>query len=259
LLPLVAGLVSPGRAVVIGPTYGEFTRATRIAGHEVTVVHELGQCDTAKLVMLANPNNPDGRLFERAELLALAAALRRRGGILVVDEAFMDTQPAGTSVAADVGCGNLVVLRSFGKFFGLAGLRLGFALAGPATARRLRAALGPWAVSGPAIAVGAKALADADWIEQTRNRLAKAAARLDGILAKAGWEIAGGTSLFRLTRVAAARAWFFRLGRAGIIVRTFSDQPRWVRFGLPGAEADWQRLQAALQKRSPPQAKTLKA
>ena len=103
--------------------------------------------------------------------MALAGNLRAHGGLLVVDEAFMDAAPSGASLAADVSGGNIVVLRSFGKFFGLAGLRLGFALAAPKIAARLSAMLGPWAVSGPALAIGAKALADAAWIKKTRIRL----------------------------------------------------------------------------------------
>ena len=129
----------------------------------------------------------------------------------------MDVGPPGASLVGEVSHGNVVVLRSFGKFFGLAGLQLGFALASPAVAARLRAALGPWAVSGPALAVGAKALADTAWIERTRRRLARAARRLDAVLERAGLEIIGGTSLFRLVQTPAADALFHHLGRAGIL------------------------------------------
>jgi len=139
-----------------------------------------------------------------------------------------------------------VVLRSFGKFFGLAGLRLGFALAAPALAARLSAALGPWAVSAPALAVGLKALADAPWIERTRSRLAKAAIRLDATLSAAGLEVIGGTSLFRLAQTPAAEALFQHLGRAGILVRAFPENSRWLRFGLPANEQAWRRLNVAL-------------
>jgi cobalamin biosynthetic protein CobC len=121
-------------------------------------------------------NNPDGRLMPKATLLELAHRAKAAGGLAVVDEAFVDVVGEAHSLAAEVSLGNLVVLRSFGKFFGLAGLRLAFALTSPEIAARLRAALGPWAVSGPAIAMGAAALADPDWIDQTRGRLAAAAA-----------------------------------------------------------------------------------
>ena len=248
LLPLVAALVRPGRAAILAPTYGELSRAAALAGHSVQAVRELGDIGDARLVMIANPNNPDGRLHRKDALLALADALRRRGGVLVVDEAFMDVGPPGASLAAELSPGNIVVLRSFGKFFGLAGIRLGFALAAPPMAARLSAALGPWAVSGPALAVGAKALADAAWIERTRSRLAKAAKRLDAILTGAGLEIVGGTSLFRLTRTPAAEALFHHLGRAGILTRVFAEQRDWLRFGLPGSAQEWRRLQSAVDR-----------
>ena len=182
LLSMVAGLVRPGRAVVIAPTYAEHARAAELAGHSVTEISDIGAVGDAGLVILTNPNNPDGRLFEKAALIDLAKDMRRRGGVLVLDEAFMDVGPPDTSLATEVSRGNIVVLRSFGKFFGLAGLRLGFALTAPTMAAQLSATLGPWAVSGPAIAVGTKALADTAWIERTRRRLAKAAERLDAIL-----------------------------------------------------------------------------
>jgi cobalamin biosynthetic protein CobC len=196
--------------------------------------------------MIANPNNPDGQVFARDKLLTLADTLRVHGGLLLVDEAFMDVGPAGASLAGDVARGNIVVLRSFGKFYGLAGLRLGFALAAPPIAARLTAVLGPWAVSGPAIAAGEIALADTAWASSTRTALAKAAARLDQTLAAAGVQVIGGTSLFRLVRSTAAKALFDHLGRAGILVRAFPERPEWLRFGLPGGETDWQRLSAAL-------------
>ena len=249
LLPHIAALTPPGRAAVLGPTYAEHARAAALAGHQVREVASLDELAGANLAIVVNPNNPDGRLAAKGDLLALADALLP--GLLIVDEAFMDVAPAGASIATAASRPNLVVLRSFGKFFGLAGLRLGFALAPPETAARLRAALGPWAVSGPALAVGTIALADMAWIAITRARLAAAAQRLDDLLIAAGLDLAGGTALFRLGATPHAGAVFDRLGRAGIFVRRFADQAMWLRFGLPGGEADWQRLGAALVGHGP--------
>jgi len=125
------------------------------------------------------------------------------------------------------------VLRSFGKFYGLAGLRLGFALAEPSLAARLTEALGPWAVSGPAAAVGTAALADAEWAAATRARLAAAATALDGLLAARGLAVLGGTALFRLAEAADAASRFERLAAGGILVRRFAEAPHRLRFGLP--------------------------
>jgi cobalamin biosynthetic protein CobC len=246
LLPLVAGLARRGRAAILAPTYNEHARAARLAGHRVVETRESAALGDADLAIVTNPNSPDGRLIERQALLAVAAKLRARGGVLVVDEAFMDVGPSGFSLAGDVGRGNLVVLRSFGKFFGLAGIRLGFALLDQPSAIRLAAMLGPWAVSGPALAIGAAALADSAWIEATQHRLAAASARLDRILIGAGLGIPGGTALFRLVRTPSARALFHHLGRAGILVRNFADNATWLRFGLPAGEEEWQRLQIAM-------------
>jgi cobalamin biosynthesis protein CobC len=246
LLPLVASLIPPAKAIVAAPTYPELARAAALAGHDVRTMETIARCGDAKLVMLANPNNPDGRRLTHTSLLQLAQELRKQGGILAVDEAFMDVAPPGASLAADLAGGNVVVLRSFGKFFGLPGLRLGFALTAPPLARRLSAVLGPWPVSGPALAIGAKALADTAWIERTRKRLAKAAASLDAILVKAGLDIVGGTDLFRLVQSEAAAALFQHLGRAGIYLRTFPDRPTWLRFGLPADARARERLKKAL-------------
>jgi cobalamin biosynthetic protein CobC len=250
LLPLVAGLVPPGRAAILGPTYVEHARAAALAGHAVHEVDTLEQIRDAALAVITNPNNPDGRLTNKNELLALADDLQRRNGLLLVDEAFMDVGPQGASLAGEVGRGNMVVLRSFGKFYGLAGLRLGFALAAPAIAEQMRAFLGPWAVSGPALAIGEVALADKAWAAATRCSLSRAAERLDALLTKAGLDIIGGTSLFRLVHTENAAELFDRLGCAGVLVRRFPEHPTWLRFGLPGPEAEWQRLAEALVVRS---------
>ena len=246
LLSQVAALVPPGRAAVLGPTYGECARVAALVGHNVTEVEDLGQLTNADLAVVVNPNNPDGRIFSRRELLDLADARKLRGGPLLVDEAFMDVGPVGASLCGEVTRRDIVVLRSFGKFFGLAGLRLGFALAQPEIAARLAAALGPWAVSGPAIAIGQTALADAVWSKAIRERLGGEARRLDAMFVACGIEIVGGTSLFRLVRMSAADRLFHHLGRAGILVRRFPEHVAWLRIGLPGSEAAWDRLGASL-------------
>jgi cobalamin biosynthetic protein CobC len=248
LLSHVFALVPIGRAAVLGPTYAEHARVAGLIGHRVCETDAIEPLRDARLAVVVNPNNPDGSLLQREALLSLADDLRINEGLLVVDEAFMDVGPTGMTLAPDVGRGPIVVLRSFGKFFGLAGLRLGFALAAPEIAQRLRLALGPWAVSGPAIAAGAHALADQDWIDTTRVRLAAAAMRLDALLHQARLQVLGGTSLFRCVQSSADALVFFRLGQAGILVRRFTERPDLLRFGLPGDEPAWERLRAALHR-----------
>jgi cobalamin biosynthesis protein CobC len=247
LMPLVAALVSPGHAGILAPGYAGHARSAALANHAVVETATLDELTSVNLAFLSNPNNPDGRLVMRQSLLALAAELARRGGLLVVDEAFMDVGPPGASLAGDVERANIVVLRSFGKFFGLAGLRLGFALTRPDLAADLRTRLGPWAVSGPALTAACVALADKPWASTTRVELAAAAIRLDQILLSAGLEIVGGTSLFRLVHTVHAPQLFDFLGRAGIFVRRFRARPTWLRFGIPGSDEAWNRLRAALE------------
>ena len=248
LVTLAAGLVPPGRAAVLGPTYAEHARAASVAGHAVTTVRALEPLGEADLAIVVNPNSPDGRVASKNDLLRIAEQQRAHGGLLIVDEAFMDAGPRTESLSLHVNEANVVVLRSFGKFFGLAGLRLSFALAATDIAARLRASLGPWPVSGPALAVGMTALWDRDWIDETRVTLGKAARRLNRMLRDAGLEVVGGTELFCLVSSPDAPQLFERLGNAGIFVRRFAEEPSRLRFGLPGAEEDWQRLAAALRR-----------
>ncbi|GLQ79448.1 threonine-phosphate decarboxylase [Mesorhizobium huakuii] len=246
LLPRVASLVRPGKALVLGPTYAEHARAAAIAGHEVSEVSDFMALAQADLAIIVNPNNPDGRVNERDRLLALAAGLRARGGLLVVDEAFMDVGPREHSLAADADQGGLVVLRSFGKFFGLAGLRLGFALSNAATVGRLETQFGPWAVAGPALEYGIHALADIGWQDAMRASLAEAAARLDALFGRFGVPVVGGTTLFRYLGLPDAAGLFSALGERGILLRHFNDRPFVLRAGLPGSQEEWRRLESAL-------------
>lgn len=243
LIQWLPRLRSPGRVAVLSPTYGEHAASWRAAGHRVAEVADLPDAVDFDAVVLTRPNNPDGRVAARDDVLALGRALAARGGIVVADEAFADLSTEPT--LADEG---IVALRSFGKFYGLPGLRLGFALAEPAIATTLRDALGPWPVSSLAAEVGAAALGDIGWQERMRIRLAEAAERLDEILVAAGFEIVGGTSLYRLAGHGDAPRLFERLGRSGIYVRRFPHDPRWLRFGLPGDGDGWHRLERVLAK-----------
>ncbi len=246
LLPLVASLVKPGLARVLDPTYAEHIRAAAIAGHRAEYVERFEELAEADLAILVNPNNPDGRIVERSALLDLAGTMRRKGGLLVVDEAFMDVGPREHSVAGEVEESGLIVLKSFGKFFGLAGVRLGFALADAATVRRLDDQLGPWAVPGPALEYGIRALADMEWQNAMRSRLGREAAALDRVLARHGLDVTGGTDLFRFLRRPDAALVFKMLGRAGILIRNFEARPHDLRIGLPAGPEALARLERVL-------------
>lgn len=245
LLELLPRLRVPGRVAVLGPTYAEHAICWQKAGHEVFEVADLDAASGADTVVVVNPNNPDGRRFSSISLQHLAAKLVRRGGLLVVDEAFADFENENSLIP------NLpestVVLRSFGKAYGLAGVRLGFIITEPWRAARVRERLGPWAVSGPALAAGQKALADTHWLRAARQARAQDADRLDALLRPVLGAPVGGTFLFRTFRTPDAGQIFARLGQAGIFVRRFSHDSSLLRIGLPGDEAQWIRLGEALQ------------
>jgi cobalamin biosynthetic protein CobC len=244
LLQIIPRLRASGTVAVLGPTYQEHAQCWRHAGHRVRLVAEVEALAEADVAVVVNPNNPTGRLLSRESLSALAVKLAQRGGLMVVDEAFADVT-ADLSLLPQLPPATLV-LRSFGKTYGLAGLRLGFAIADVDLADRLRAELGPWAVSGPALAIGTAALADNDWLNDTCKRLTADSQRLDQLLIAAGCRIVGGTPLFRLAERADAEILADRLARRGIHVRRFPYNAAWLRFGLPDSETDWQRLGTAL-------------
>jgi cobalamin biosynthetic protein CobC len=238
-------------AIVAGPTYGSHADGWEKAGVPARVVPdaelESSIADQTALIVV-NPNNPDGRLVGRDRLRQLHDAVASRGGVLVVDEAFAEVTPQA-SVADIAGTGvaeHLVVLRSFGKFYGLAGLRLGFVVGSPVVAARVRGMIGDWPVSVDALAAGLAAYADRQWTERMRVQLASAARRLDGLLSRFGFEVVGGTSLYRLVRAGDAPARFERLAAAGILTRPFQHDATLLRFGLPGTPEAWQRLEEAL-------------
>jgi cobalamin biosynthetic protein CobC len=247
-LGLLPSLRLPSRVAVVGFTYSEHAPSWRRAGHRVSEVDgsvEAAAEEGNDVVVVVNPNNPDGRVHPRASLARVARRLAADGGLLVVDEAFADLAPSASVVdlAAREG---VVVLRSFGKFFGLSGLRLGFAISAPALASRLAAMLGPWPVSGPAAVIGARALADPDFALATRTRLAAAARRLRATVRAAGLASAGGTDLYVLVDDPRASRLHEHLARRGLLTRAFRERPRWHRHGLPPDEGAWARHEQAL-------------
>ncbi len=247
LIQALSRILPHGAVGALEPTYGGFAAAFATLGARAAEANQLENMDGLDIAIVVNPNNPDGRITPPAALLDLHKRLAPHAGVLVVDEAFADLEAESESLAPMLPSRGAVVLRSFGKAYGLAGLRLGFAIASPDIVQSLRAVLGQWPVSGPAIAVGVRALADSDWLEATRARLGKESARLDNLLSGAGWRIIGGTRLFRLAAHAEAPAAFERLLAAGILARPFATAADRLRFGLPGDENAWERLATALQ------------
>ncbi|EXJ15695.1 threonine-phosphate decarboxylase CobD [Imhoffiella purpurea] len=231
--------------------YREHAHAWRRAGHslielddEAIEAHLDDSAGGLDVLVVINPNNPSGRCWPIERLLAWHARLAERGGWLVVDEAFMDATP-GASLLPYAGREGLVVLRSLGKFFGLAGARVGFLFAEPRLRERVRRLLGPWTLASPAREVARLALSDRGWQERERRSLPLRAARLADLLDRHGLTPAGGTALFQWVRTQEAVRIQDALACRAILVRRF-DAPQSLRFGLPGDVSEWQRLAGAL-------------
>lgn len=220
--------VIPGRDVCIpGPTYNEHGAAFTAAGWR------LGD-DARHAMVVVHPNNPDGHIWQASDVDA---------PYTVIDESFCDVAPAQSLIHLAARPGT-VVLKSFGKFWGLAGLRLGFAIGDPAIIVKLTDLLGPWQISGPALAIGAEALTDPMWADETRTRLTQDAARLDTLVTQNGATLVGGTNLFRLYKVQDAKAAQDQLAKAHVWSRVFPYAPDWLRLGLPAPDR-WAQLEAA--------------
>lgn len=230
--------IAPGsEAYIPGPTYNEHAAAFAARNWY------WGEDAAVPVHVYVHPNNPDGRRWP-------ASAVGKRP-LTIIDESFCDVAPEASHIALTDKPG-VIVLKSFGKFWGLAGLRLGFAIGHPDTlapdwTAGLADRLGPWPVAGPALAIGTRALGDTAWAAQTRARLAHDAIRLDALLRSRGAELVGGTDLFRTYAMPGpASDWQDKLAQAHIWTRIFPYSDTWIRFGLPGSDAAWDRLEAAL-------------
>lgn len=234
---------------IVSPTYGEHSTCWKNAGHTILRTPAgKGLADNADVCIITNPNNPDGFVTKREIIVSYAKSLAARGGMLIVDEAFADVAPE-ISVVDLVEQLPIVVLRSFGKFFGLAGARVGFLVSGSKINTALQKKLGPWAVSGPALDVAARAYTDEKWIAETRRNLAQKMEYLVNLMVKSDFNYVGGTSLYGLFEHAEMAEVNQILISAGIYARTFDYNPNWLRLGLPANERDWLQLQTTLEKK----------
>ena len=240
-------LRAPCDVAVISPGYAEHAHGWRRAGHRVHPV-AVDQLDlavsTCDVVVLIHPNNPTGDCFETEQLLDWHASLAARGGWLIVDEAFIDATP-DKSLACFSPQSGLILLRSIGKFFGLAGVRVGFVLAEAALLRDLQEELGPWPLAGPSRAAAAQALADQNWQSITRVRLAEQSRQLKSVLIKHDLPPTGGCSLFQWVCTPDAAVRHIQLAQHGVLTRLFHS-PASLRFGLPGSVEEFKRLDCAL-------------
>ena len=241
-IQMIPALRPKGRAAVLTPSYNEHAATLRAQGWHMREAQDLDAMRGADLAVVVNPNNPDGRVFAPADLLAL----RPHVGLLVVDESFGDVAPH-LSLLPHAGAGNILILKSFGKFWGLAGARLGLVFGAQSDIDHLTQLAGPWPVSSPALHIATLAYRDTAWADTTRVRLAQDAARMDNLAQRAGWRVLGGCDLFRLYDTPDAAQAQTRLARAHIWSRIFPYSATWLRLGPAGDAREWERLTAALR------------
>lgn len=232
LICMLPKLTSPSSVKIYKPTYNEHEAAFKNAGWNTA--------GDGGATVLVHPNNPDGRLFDPRDINLNESKLT------IIDESFCDVTPENTLVDLAKNDG-VIVLKGLGKFWGLAGLRLGFAIAKPETIEQLAQMIGPWAISGPAQFIGAKALQDFEWATKTRGRLANDATKLDELMMQSGHSVVGGTNLFRLYDVADANLLQFKMAKHMVWSRRFPYSKTWVRFGLPGTPLEWDKFINALE------------
>ncbi len=231
LIARTPALQNPAQVHIPTPTYNEHAAAFHAQNWKLADTNVTAQ-------VLVHPNNPDGRMWQERDVTA---------PLCIIDESFCDIAPDASLIRLADRKG-VVILKSFGKFWGLAGMRLGFAIGDPELIAKLADFIGPWAVSGPALRTGATALNDFEWADQTRARLCADAARLDALMANHGVSVVGGTSLFRLYDVGDAKALQGKLAHSHVWSRIFPYSTRWLRLGLPAPD-QWSRLSAALSSK----------
>ncbi len=246
LIRLLPDVIRPRRVAILSPTYGDHLAVWRRAGAEIIQTQTpLDAASDVDAIVVTHPNNPDGRIFDDEALETARQKLAARGGWLIVDEAYADLVPEH-SLARHGGVDGLIILRSFGKFFGLAGVRLGTLIAPAAVRKAMADRLGVWPVSGTALEIGMQAYADTAWQSHMRETLSDAAKRLDDSLTGCGMKPVSGTSLYRFVEIADAHATFERLARSGVYVRRFDWSQTHLRIGLPANAEGEMRLQSAL-------------
>jgi len=231
------------KVAILSPTYSEYENTWSRSGNEIIRAGNIQELKMGDVAVVVNPNNPDGRRHQIESLIEIAEHVET----LIIDETFCD-HSSEVSIISKLQMQNIIVLRSIGKFFGLAGLRLGFVISKTNITNSIEEMLGPWAVSGPAIEIGTRALLDKPWIEKMDGILSIKSKELDSLLTRQKLKILGKTVLFKLVESNNAQFIYQTLAKSGILVRKFNGQKNWLRIGLPGIKSEWLQLEAILHE-----------
>lgn len=227
---LLPYLFPSGDVSIIEPTYNEYKQTFLNTNWKVNIVHNLKKMEGSTIAIICNPNNPDGKIFYQDDLIKLS----KKVDLLVIDESFMDLYPSlSMSNIINKNTKNIIILKSFGKFFGLAGVRLGFIISGKDISEKIENLIGPWQVSNPAIIAGTQALKDDVWIKNNIQKLKKYAYKLDILANQLNWRLIGGTYLYRLYETDSSIETQKKLAQKKIWSRIFSYSNNWIRLGIP--------------------------
>ncbi|HAT84790.1 threonine-phosphate decarboxylase CobD [Cohaesibacter gelatinilyticus] len=251
LINSIPHILKPGRCHIAEPTYSEHRGAMELAGvpcSGFTAIDDLlaQNIDQRSCVIVVNPNNPDGHTLSSPELLEFSVHLQKSNSTLIIDEAFGDIDPTQSIIPHLSSRSNIVVFRSFGKFFGLAGIRLGFVIGSEEITNKITSFHGPWTASSVALKVGSQALSDLEWHKKERELLTHWSERLQSCLARHGLSVVGGTGLYLLIESEYARRLHMHLAKHHIWSRIFTYQDRWLRLGIPMQDAELKRFVSAL-------------
>ncbi|MEP2651908.1 MAG: threonine-phosphate decarboxylase CobD [Paraglaciecola sp.] len=225
--------------------YQEHYKAWFAAGFTLQRYHSANDIalQPKDIIVLINPNNPKGDIYNYEEVASLFRQVKQQGGLLIIDEAFMDCTPEHSFIRYSDEP-QLIVLRSIGKFFGLAGLRLGFVSASDSWLTLFTNLIGPWSVSGPAQYIGQLALADEPWQRKQRAFLAAQSQELAQLLKDTLNVTPTGTALFQTVKCEQSPLIFEKLCRQSVYVR-LCDEKNALRFGIPN-QKDLARLKMTL-------------
>ena len=249
-------------AFILTPTYGEYQGACQLMGSTISCLDSLDRPgfkwdvelaarriaqEKPSLIFLCNPNNPTGVFLNHNEVLLLAQAADRTGGLLVLDEAYLSFVEEPWDSLSLLGQGPLILVRSMTKDYGLTALRLGYSVASKEVTQRLGALQPDWSVNGLSQAAGLAALADTGYLYRAREAVNESKNFLSGRFVDLGFFVPPSAANFLLVKVGDATGCSDKLIRKGLAVRdcTSFGLPEYIRVGIRPL-ADCQRLAEAM-------------
>lgn len=244
LLPL---LREKSKVAVPDIGYAEHAHQWQTAGHEI-IFYKTSNLDNivndVDVLIIINPNNPTGEIVTQKQLLAWHKILQSKQGWLIVDEAFADAEEIPSIVNMSHQSG-LIVLRSIGKFFGMAGVRSGFVFAEKNLLKEINEKLGPWVLTGVSRYVTTMALLDNEWILNSKQALNQTSDSMHDLILGCSGVTPSGTKLFKTIVHVQAEEIFELFAMQGVLVRLL-DNKKGIRFGMPG-DGDWEKVQQVFE------------